>query len=197
MKIPYIFLLTIWLACCASSNNSIWQDQNFSDKTFGIDTQQVTFEVQLESISDTLVQQLNEHILDILMNELLKPTLAGYTELANKNIKYTREPGNADLFIVVKSLILKKGLTINVTRPGPVYQIEVYTSHNSETHETGVGRYSGTANFAEMVGGDKAFYQPDENDLENTNYQLKTLDAALRKALGKVFKNYFGLKNYM
>ena len=197
MKTPSIFLLTIWLAGCASSNNSIWQDQNLSGKTIGIDTQQMTFDVQLESISDTLVQQLNEHILDSLMNKLLKQTLTGYSELTNKNIKYTREPGKADLLIVVDSLILKKGFTINLTRPGPVYQIEVYTSNNSETYETGVGRYSGTANFAEMVGGDKAFYQPDENDLENTNYQLKTLDAALRKALGKVFKNYFGLKNYM
>jgi len=197
MNIIHFLIIVLLVSGCSSTKNNIWQGNSIEGKTIAIDTRQTVLKDRMGFLSDSLTRKLHTHLLDSLMNQLLEKTISGYRALNEKNVRYISRPENADFSIIIDSLILEKGFTMNITRPGPVYQVQLFTSFNlSERKEEG-SSYSGSANFAEMVGGDKAFHQPDEQELQNESYQLKTVDAALRKALSKAFQDYLGLKNYM
>lgn len=197
MNIVHFFLIMLLTLGCSSAKNTIWQGNSIEGKTIAIDTGHMVFEDRMGFLSDTLKRELHSHLLDSLMNELLDKTISGYRALSEKNVKYTSRPENADFSIIIDSLILEKGFTMNITRPGPVYHVQLFTSVTLAEQKEEGSSYSGSANFAEMVGGDKAFHQPDEEERQKESYQLKTLDAAIRKAMSKAFQDYLGLKNYM
>jgi len=190
-----IFALAV-LISCSSATKEPWF--SMEQKSIGVKASQVIFKTGDNiTINDSLRTALDtDGSIDSLANTLFEKIIFGFSQSHTKNITYEQHAANADIVLTIDTVIVSRGFTINISRPGPIYKAKIYAVSSSENSEIGK-YYEGNENFAEMFGGDKAFHKPEEQELNDPKKQKKVILAAVREALGKAYADFLGIKNYM
>jgi len=189
------FILAL-LISCSSATKEPWF--SLEHKSVSVTATEVIFKTDDKlTIKDSLRAALNtDDSIDSLANRLFEKIIFGFSRSHTKNITYEQNTANADIVLTIDSVKIFRGFTINITRPGPIYKAKVYAASSSANSEIGK-YYEGNENFAEMFGGDNAFYQPQEQELNDSQKQKMVILAAIRDALGKAYADFLGIKDYM
>lgn len=197
MKSNFILLIILsgFFISCSNATKEPWF--SMEQKSVGVTASEAVFKTNEITINDSLTAVLGtDDSIDSLAQTLLEKIVFGFSQSHTKHITYAKNARNADFVLTIDSVIISRGFTINITRPGPIYKAKVYAG-SSDGSTTISKVYEGNENFAEMFGEDKAFFQPEDEELNDARKQKKVILGAIRNALGNAYADFLGIKNYM
>lgn len=189
MKRSFLVSLLILFVSCSSSSR-ITTERDFAGNV-DLNTDSLLVASNSPWFSGETISEIEQENLvagtgDYLFSEMLN----GY---ANQMFGVEQSsPENADISFMIRTITVNKGyFTINFPNPGPIYkmvmEVDIYNGSKlikSATFRTRV-------NMSVINFGHLPFKWMSPTEMGNTEYQLETFEAGLRKLYQKLYFEYF------
>ncbi|MFN2373489.1 MAG: hypothetical protein ABR545_06715 [Cyclonatronaceae bacterium] len=140
---------------------------------------------------EAVVIQFQQGILDSLLQATLSRYVTGLSRGGQIDARYTSEPREADILLVIEKLEISRVYSLDFVLRGPVTRTRMNIAAYRGVERIFETRVSGSQNMAYTARNGRRFYWMKEEDRNNPHYQMLTLRDATNSALGKAYSSFF------
>lgn len=183
-----VSLLILFVSCSISSR--ITSERDFTGNV-NLNTDSLLVASNTPWFSGETISEIEQENLvagtgDYLFSEML----IGY---ANQMFGVEQSSSeNADISFMIRKVEVKRGyFTINFPNPGPIYKMAMEVDIYNGSRFIESATFKTRVNMSVINFGHLPFKWMSPTEMENTEYQLETFEAGLRKLYQKLYFEYF------